>query len=62
MEAWVLIFWLVFDRGGGPSTAEFSTKERCETAAKAIFGAGAYSIPYSRNDRNNSGGYVCVPK
>lgn len=58
METWVLIFWLMIDRGGGPATAEFSSRERCEAAAKAIFDAPRYP----NNPLRQWGNFVCVPK
>ena len=35
-DIWILIIFLTFGDGGGPATAEFTSKARCETAAQAI--------------------------
>lgn len=56
--AWILIFWIVMDRGGGPATAEFGSKEACEAAGRAVFDAPKY-MGYQLK---SSGNYVCVPK
>lgn len=63
METWVLIIWLALDRGGGPATAEFSTKERCEAAAREVMSRDKYlPTDWRRQALKFDGNYVCVPK
>jgi hypothetical protein len=59
---WILIFWLGLDRGGGPATAEFTTKERCEAAGRQIFETTRYKQYSSATYNLAQGNFICVPK
>lgn len=59
METWVLIFWLSLGRAGGPATAEFSSKDRCEVAGETILSAQRFRGGWKGE---NYGNYVCVKK
>lgn len=58
--AWVLIFWMLIDRGGGPAVAEFTTKDRCEAAGQAVFSTAKYRD--TGNQSKQYGNYICVEK
>lgn len=47
---WVLIIYLLQGGGGGPATAEFTSKEKCVAAGEAAIGIAW------------SGKFVCVEK
>lgn len=56
---WVLIFWILMDRGGVIAVAEFSSEEKCRAAGEVIFTTPKYLV----NGRYASpalGNWVCV--
>lgn len=60
---WVLIFWIMLDRGGGPATATFTSKERCEEAGRLVFAPETKRTPQKTwYPVPNTGNFICVPK
>ncbi len=59
---WVLIFWLLMDRGGGPATADFTTKERCEAAGRQLLDTARHTAYRDSAHLKNQGNFICVPK
>jgi len=59
---WILIFWLAFDRGGGPATATFTSKERCEAAGKQIYETVRYPSYSDTKYNRTQGNFICVQK
>lgn len=51
---WVLIYCLWMAQGGGCTTAEFTSKERCDAAVEQLNKSARYGI--------SVGAYVCTLK
>jgi len=57
MNGWILIFFMAtsFGYSGGPATAEFRDRDRCEEAAKVV-------RDWAKGKDSRGAFAVCVPK